>query len=244
MAVNNRSWNLESFVDALVIELDKTRETLALKAMNRPLSYSVKDMALDLQIFPTYDGEEVKFVTAQPGEEGASKISLQLSSITDQQVRATSKKPSSKEDIKIDQIEVDEDTKKSLRKIGVTSVQDLEDMEKRNVDIEKVTPGKINYTKLVNLIQKSKRDKNPPKVKAVSMSQDETGKPIIVVKGENLAIRNDFSPVAVIDEQLAEVLFSNEHEIRLVAPQSFLQNSLGELIITADPFSVFKIQIK
>lgn len=46
MAANNRAWNLESFVDALVVELDKTRETLAVKAVNRPLSYSVKDLSL------------------------------------------------------------------------------------------------------------------------------------------------------------------------------------------------------
>lgn len=244
MAANNRAWNLESFVDALVVELDKTRETLAVKAVNRPLSYSVKDMALDLQIFPTFDGEEVQFVTAQPGEQGASKISLQLSSITDQQIRATSKKPAAKDDIKIDQIDVDEDTKKNLRKIGVTSVKDLEEMEKRNVDLENVTPGKINYTKLANLIQKSKRNKNPPKVKAVSLSQDPIGNPLIVVQGENLALRKDFDPVAVIDEQLAEVISSNDKEIRLLAPLSFWQKNAGELIITTDPYSVFKINLK
>lgn len=244
MASNNKAWNLESFVDALVVELDKTRETLALKALNRPLSYSVKDMALDLQIFPTFDGDEVHFVTAQPGEQGASKISLQLASITDQQVRATSKKPVTKEDIKIDQVELDEDTKKSLRRIGVTSVSDLEEMEKRNVDIEKATPGKVNYTKLANLIQKSKRDKNPPKVKAVSLSQDAEGNPLIVVEGKDLAVRRDFEPVAVLDEALARVVFSNEKEIRIEAPPSFLGKRRGELIITPDPYSVFKINLR
>ncbi|MCK6694033.1 MAG: hypothetical protein L6Q97_18270, partial [Thermoanaerobaculia bacterium] len=61
MPSNNKPWSLESFVDALVVELDKTRETLAVKAVNKPLPYSVKDMALDLQIFPSYDGDEVRF---------------------------------------------------------------------------------------------------------------------------------------------------------------------------------------
>jgi hypothetical protein len=116
MASENISWNLESFVDALVVELDKTRETLAVKAINKPLSYTVKDMSLDLQIFPTYDGEEVQFTTAKPGQQGASKVSLQLASITDDQVRSTSKKPASKDDVKLDQIPIDDATKKSLRK--------------------------------------------------------------------------------------------------------------------------------
>ena len=63
----NTAWQLEDFVDSLVVELDKTRETLAVKAINKPLSYTVKDLALDLNIFPSYDGDQVPFVTAQPG---------------------------------------------------------------------------------------------------------------------------------------------------------------------------------
>src|SRR5579872_4850920 len=50
----NSAWQLEDFVDCLVVELDKTRETLAVKAINKPLSYSVKEVALDLNIFPSY----------------------------------------------------------------------------------------------------------------------------------------------------------------------------------------------
>src|SRR5205085_12643932 len=103
MAEKNSAWALEDFVDSLVVELDKTRETLAVKAINKPLSYTVKEVALDLNIFPTYDGDQVKFITAQPGEQGASKVTIQLGSITDQQVRATSKAPNRKGDIDIDQ---------------------------------------------------------------------------------------------------------------------------------------------
>src|SRR5579859_8219331 len=111
MATDNRSWQLEDFVDSLVVELDKTRETLAIKAVNKPLTYSVKDMALDLNIFPSYDGDTIKFITAQPGQQGASKVTIQLSSITDQQIRATTKTPDKKNDIKIEDITIDKDTK-------------------------------------------------------------------------------------------------------------------------------------
>ena len=107
MAADNTAWQLEEFVDSLVVELDKTRETLAVKAINKPLSYTVKEVALDLNIFPSYDGDQVRFVTAQPGQQGASKVTIQLGSITDQQVRATTKVPAAKDDVKIDEIEVD-----------------------------------------------------------------------------------------------------------------------------------------
>jgi hypothetical protein len=243
MSTVNQAWKLESFVDALVVELDKTRETLAVKAMNRPLSYSVKDMALDLQIFPTFDGDEVQFTTAQAGESGASKLSLQLASITDQQVRATSKKPVSRDDIKIEQIDVDPETKKTLRKLGVTSVNDLEEIEKRNVDLEKVTPGKINFTKLANLIQKSKRNTRPPAVQTVGLSLGQSGETQLIIRGRNLAVRPDFEPVAVVDNRLATVLSYDTGEIRVALPPGFEPSAGSELVVTTDPYSVFKINL-
>src|SRR6478672_12023569 len=159
---NNTAWALEDFVDSLVVELDKTRETLAVKAINKPLSYTVKELALDLNIFPSYDGDQVTFVTAQPGQQGASKVTIQLGSITDQQVRATTKAPGRKGDIRIDDIDVDKTTKKKLR-------------EQKNVDLQKVSDNEIDYRQLANQIQKSHRTQIPPRVEAVSLSVDETG---------------------------------------------------------------------
>src|SRR5215467_8911216 len=104
MATENITWQLEEFVDSLVVELDKTRETLAVKAINKPLTYTVKGLSLDLQIFPSYDGDQIKFLTAQPGQQGASKVTIQLGSITDQQVRATTKVPAAKGSLTIDDI--------------------------------------------------------------------------------------------------------------------------------------------
>src|SRR3954447_26712283 len=119
MATENTAWQLEDFVDSLVVELDKAKETLAVKAINKPLTYKVKEMALELNIFPAYDGDVVRFVTAQPGQQGASKVTIQLGSITDQQVRATTKPPVAREDMKLDAIDVDKETKKKLRKLGI-----------------------------------------------------------------------------------------------------------------------------
>ena len=47
-------WNLESFLDSLILELDKAQDTLSLKGVTRKLTYSVLNVALDLQIFPQY----------------------------------------------------------------------------------------------------------------------------------------------------------------------------------------------
>ena len=244
MATENIAWQLEDFVDSLVVELDKTRETLAVKAINKPLTYTVKELALDLNIFPSYDGDQVRFITAQPGQQGASKVSLQLGSITDQQVRATSKVPGVTSDTEITELPVDKSTQKKLRRLGVTSVGDLKAIERKNVDLRKVSDNEIDYTKLANQIQKSRRNTNPPRVQAVSLSRTEDGRPVLLVEGEHLAVDSRFPPVAVVNDQLAEVTASSDRSITVQLP---LEHELGvenELILTVDPFAVIKMNVK
>lgn len=244
MATENTAWQLEDFVDSLVVELDKTRETLAVKAINKPLSYTVKDLALDLNIFPSYDGDQVKFITAQPGQQGASKVTIQLGSITDQQVRATTKVPGAKNDINIDEIDIDKATKKQLRKLGVNSVDDLKQIEQKNVDLQKVSDNTIDYKKLANQIQKSRRGQNPPRVDSVSLSIDENKAPYLLIQGENLAIDPRFHPVAVINQALAEVISSNDREVKLQINVEHNLSKNNEVILTFDPFAVIKVNVK
>lgn len=244
MATENIAWQLEDFVDSLVVELDKARETLAVKAINKPLTYTVKDVALDLNIFPAYDGDVVRFVTAQPGQQGASKVTIQLGSITDQQVRATTKPPVAQDDVKLDTIDVDKETKKKLRRLGINSADDLKQVEQKNVDLKQAADADIDYSALANKIRQSRRSSNPPQVAAVSLSEDEAGGPCLVVRGKNLAVDPTFRPVAVINEALADVLASshNEMTIRLTREHRLAEDN--ELIMTFDPYAVVRVNVK
>jgi hypothetical protein len=244
VAINNTAWQLEDFVDSLVVELDKTRETLAVKAINKPLSYTVKEVALDLNIFPSYDGDQVTFVTAQPGQQGASKVTIQLGSITDQQVRATSKPPSSRTDTSIDQIDVDKATRKKLRKLGVNSVEDLKEIEQKNVDLEKVADNTVDYRVLANQIQKSRRGKTPPRITSMSLSGDDAARPRLVIRGDNLAVDPSFHPVAVVNNTLADVLSSDAEHLQLQINPSHRLGGDNELVLTFDPFAVVKVNVK
>ena len=239
----NIAWQLEDFIDSLVVDLDKTRETLAVKAINKPLSYSVKDLALDLNIFPSYDGDQVKFVTAQPGQEGASKVTIHLGSITDQQVRATSKMPQTQGDVAIDEINLDKGTKKQLRKLGVNTVDDLKQIEKKNVNLKQVADTDIDYTALANQIEKSRRNRLPPRVKTASLAM-EAGLPVLLIQGENLALDPDFQPVAVVNQTLAEVLSSSAREIKLSVGRQHQISQDNEVIVTFDPYAIMKVKVK
>jgi len=240
----NTQWNLEDFIDSLVIELDKMRETLAVKAINKPLTYTVKDLAIDLNIFPTYDGDQIRFVTAQPGQEGASKVSIQLGSITDQQVRATTKMVGLKDETKIDEVPIDKETKKKLRKIGVVSVDDLKQVERKNVDVKKVTDSDIDYNGLANELLKSRRNQSPPKVRSASIALDEDRNPCLYIKGENLSLNTKYTPVAVVNNQLADVIQSDDKEIKIRLSHSHSIQDNNDLIITFDPYAIVKMNIK
>ncbi|MEV6598586.1 hypothetical protein AB0M36_17170 [Actinoplanes sp. NPDC051346] len=242
MADENTAWQLEDFVDSLVVELDKTRETLAVKAVNKPLSYSVKELSLDLNTFPSYDGDQVRFVTAQPGQEGASKITIHLNSITDQQVRATTKLPGAQTDIPIARIPVDKATKKKLRRLGIQSVDDLEHLRQKNVDLGQVSDGDIDYSQLNKQIQKSRRDQQPPQVKSISLGFDEDSVPYLSIEGRHLSVDPAFPPVAAVNRRVAQVLSRGDGELRIrLEGQLEVDN---ELILALDEYSVVKVNVK
>jgi hypothetical protein len=243
----NATWQLEDFVDSLVVELDKTRETLAVKAINKPLTYTVKEVSLDLNTFPSYDGDRVSFITAQPGQEGASKVSIQLNSITDQQVRATTKVPEAGA-TPIEETGLDKGTRTKLRRLGVSSVDDLKNIERKNVDLRQVSDNEIDYSKLANQIRKSRRGETPPRVESVSLTRDIGGGPCLALRGAHLAVDPSFRPVAVVNRKLAEVLSASAGELLIALDDDALEGDAlkgdNELVLTFDPFAVVKMNVR
>jgi len=240
----NIAWQLEDFVDSLVIELDKTRETLAVKAINKPLSYTVRELALDLNIFPSYDGDQISFVTAQPGQQGASKVTIQLGTITDQQVRATTKVPGMKSEIDLTDVEVDGKTRKRLRKLGVTSTDDIKQIERKNVDLGKVTENEIDYGALANQIEKARRRRNPPTVRSASLTADPAGGPVLLLRGANLAVNPRFAPVAVVNDALADVASSSDEELQIRIDKQHRLGRDNEVVLAMDPFAVVRMRVR
>jgi hypothetical protein len=267
-AIANQAWNLEAFLDSLIVELDKAQDTLSYKGITRRLTYTVKDVGLDLQIFPEFDGKKVRFVTAKPGDSGASKISIQLGSITDRQIKEATKEPPTRDDILIEEVEgLDNEVKETLQKVGIRSADDLERIERRNVDVEKVvkeqTDGKsgVDYGNLANLINKARRRRQvAPRVMSAGLSQEE-GRRVLALAGRNLVLRMPMPlasrgetaealgtaasfPVAVLDNRRVEVLSATENDIRIAIPESMLGPSPAVLKVALDPYAVISLEIK
>ena len=255
MSGESKTWNLEAFLDSLILELDKAQDTLSIKGVNRPLTYTVKDVSLELQIFPHFDGRRVQFSTAKSGESGASKITFQLGSITDRQIREITKNPISKDDVPIEMIEsIDEETKQELQKMGVTTNKDLERMELKNIDLQKVSKKKIDYGSLANLINQARRRELAPKVNNVSAAK--SGESVILsLRGENLALPQNAVaaafgtsggrkfPSAVLNDEEVEIVSANGEELRIAVRDGQLSGRTNQLKIALDPYSVVQMNL-
>ncbi len=243
---NNRSWNLETFLDSLIFELDKAQDTLSVKGMNRKLTYTVKDMSLDLQIFPEFDGETVRFVTAQPGETGASKVTFQLGSIRDHQIQEFARKPPSRNEVSLEEVALPEAGRKELKKLGIRSAEDLRrTIEDQNIDIAKVTDNKVDYQGLANLLNQSERKKMAPEVHSANLSKAQ-GKTILTLSGNNLAIAQslDQFPIAAINNQPVEIISANDKELKIQVNHEHLQSDLNELKVALDPYAIVTMNLQ
>ena len=244
MAKGSPTWKLNSFLDSLIMELDRAQDTLALKGINRRLTYTVRDLNLELQLSPDFDGRELRFATAAPGESGAAKIAFQLGSITDRQIRETTREPPSVDDITIDVVDdIDDTTKRELQRIGVTTVKDIERMEHNKVDLKRAG-GAVDYSKLANIINRTKRRQSAPSVSKALLVQGE-GSQHLALEGMNLALNagaGEF-PVATLNNVPVPVVSAGPREVRLSVEPGVLREGVNELRVALDPYAVIALDV-
>lgn len=74
---------VEDFVNAISSQLDRVQDGLRLKAVNRPLTYALRDFSIDLNVFVEMDSDQnVRLRPAGPNETGASTIKIGFTTIT------------------------------------------------------------------------------------------------------------------------------------------------------------------
>jgi hypothetical protein len=240
--MSNKAWKLQTFVDALVYELDRARTTLSVKGINSPLSYAVKDMDVELQVFPEYDGDDVKFTLAGSGQSSSSKIAFTLGSITDRQIRESSKEPAKDDDMNIDELELDNDVKKDLRKLGVDTVKDINRIQDNNINIRSAMNNtNINFGELANKIraakEKNRRTTSPPYIRKTSLSKSMDNE-LVQIQGDNLHIFSNYKPKAFVNKQEVEILSHTENIIELKLDVGKLKKESMQLTLFLDPFTI------
>jgi hypothetical protein len=189
MADDNRPWDLETFLDSVILDLDRAVDALSVKKDNVRMTYTVQDLSLALQVFPVYDGDAVKFVTAQPDEEGASTVKVQLGSIRDTQIREIARRPPARGDVALEHMDLPREERRQLEKLGIRSSDDLvRTVEESKLDVERLTGRRVDYSRLADVIRRARRTgPGAPRVDGVRLEGGGVpGLSVLLVSGENL----------------------------------------------------------
>jgi hypothetical protein len=216
----NESWDLMSFLEAVTAELDRTRDLSRVKSeAGRPFTYTVGNMSLNLNVFPVYDGETVKFRTAAPNETGASELKVDLDSATAAVVEQTTKAPPKVGDVGIDQIPLDKETRDKLRNIGVDTRQDVERL--RDVKVRSGDGEDFDFAKLADLMDEATRAPRPQIHDVVAYRTPDDSRRLRVI-GEDL---NQVDPAGVR---------LNEHSVEASVQPEFLDFALPDEIARSE----------
>jgi hypothetical protein len=124
---SDQSFPVEDFIDAITSQLDRVQDSLRLKAVNRPLTYALKDLTLELKVYVELDERgQVRFRTSGPNESGASTVHLSFTTITKPMIEentislAVSRSPS------LQEAGLAPDEQRRLERLGVRTIAQLE----------------------------------------------------------------------------------------------------------------------
>jgi hypothetical protein len=242
----NRSWNLKSFMDSLIVELDRAQDALGVKGLTRPVTYTVKDVDVDLRCFPQFDGRQVSFMTAQPGEDGSSSLRFSLGSISAGAIRDSAPPPPEADDVTIDGLDdLDDDAKEALATVGVRTGRDLQRIAGRGVDLKSATGNKApDYSDLAALITKAHRRRIAPVVDSAQLSVEDRNL-VLHVDGSNLAVASSRGfPYALLDGDPRPVREAGPDRVSLDVPGYRPTGRPSRLTLALDPLTVITMELQ
>lgn len=226
----NQSWDLTSFVEAITAELDRARGLSRVKSeAGLPLTYLVRDLVLQLKVFPEYDGRRVTFRTAGADDEGqgASELKIELGSATAPVVEQTTKAPPKTDELRIDDLPLDQQTRDNLRNIGVESERDVQRL--RNVKVR--TPrGEVDFERLAMLMDRaSAGPRRRPRIQqVVSFSRPGDGNRLRIVGDDLDSVSGD--DVRYNGTPVQTSIAADHVDITLPEPEDEQDDVRGELV--------------
>jgi hypothetical protein len=121
------SFLVEDFIDSITTQLDRVQDALRIKAVNRPLTYALKDLSLELKVFVELDPRgKVRFRTSGPNEAGASIVHLGFTTITKPMIEENTVSLAASRSPSLEEAGLGEDERRSLERYGVRTVAQLQ----------------------------------------------------------------------------------------------------------------------
>lgn len=121
---------IEDFLHAITTQLDRTQDALRAKAVNRPLTYAIKDFALELKVFVDLDPSgQVRLRAAGPNEVGASVMQIGFTTITRTMIEENTASLSVNRSPTLAELGLDTDEQQKLERLGVRNAAELQRLQ-------------------------------------------------------------------------------------------------------------------
>ena len=126
----DNSFLVEEFIDAVTSQLDRVQDALRLKALNRPLTYALKDFALDLNVFVDLDDQgSVRFRPSGVNESGSSTVRLGFTTITKPMIDENTIPLAMTRSPSLDELGLTQVERRSLERLGVRTAAQLNQLQ-------------------------------------------------------------------------------------------------------------------
>jgi hypothetical protein len=123
------SFLVEDFVEAIALQLDRVQDALAIKAQVRPLTYELKDFALQLHVFVEMDEQgQVRFRNTGPNEAGSSVVSMDFTTITTQMIKENTISLAQARGPTLEEAGLNAREQMQLARIGVRTLRQLQQL--------------------------------------------------------------------------------------------------------------------
>ena len=121
------SFLVEDFIDSITTQLDRVQDALRIKAVNRPLTYALKDLSLELKVFVELDPQgKVRFRTSGANEAGASVVHLGFTTITKPMIEENTVSLAASRSPSLEEAGLGEADRRNLERYGVRTVAQLQ----------------------------------------------------------------------------------------------------------------------
>jgi len=121
---------IEEFLEAVTAQLDKTQDALRMKAVNRPLTFALKDFAIDLNVFIEMNEQgDILFRPSGPNESGASTVQIGFTTITRPMIEENTVSMEMNQSPSLEDVGLAPDERNRLSKLGVHNAAQLRKLE-------------------------------------------------------------------------------------------------------------------
>jgi hypothetical protein len=121
---------VEEFIHAITSQLDRVQDALRVKAVNRPLTYALRDLTLELKVFVDMDARgQVRFRASGPNESGASVVHLGFTTITRPMIEENTVSLSTTRSADLGELGLAPEEQQRLERMGVRNLAQLRTLQ-------------------------------------------------------------------------------------------------------------------